>query len=70
MATREIGIRHAPYYVAYSSALARRGDRGEAVKVLENGIRVEARPGSLLTKALTELQTGQVKSVLDESVSS
>ncbi len=69
MGSREIGVRHAPYYVAYSTALARKGDKKEALKVLEKGIRVEARPLNLLKKTMTELQNSQMKSILDESVS-
>ncbi len=69
MASRDIGIRHAPYYVAYSWALVEKGNRKKAVKVLEKGILVKASPLSLLTKTLGQVQSGHGKVLLNETVS-
>ncbi|XP_064403881.1 uncharacterized protein LOC135349290 isoform X3 [Halichondria panicea] len=62
-----IGTKYASYYKAFATTLAERGERGEAIRVLEGGVQAEARPLNLLTQFITELKGGQIsKTVLDD----
>ena len=64
-----IGTKYAPYYKAFATTLAERGERGEAIRVLEGGVQAEARPLNLLTQFITELKGGQIsKTVQDDKV--
>ena len=75
MQTKGIGIKFSTFYRAYSAALVEKGEGKEAIRVLEMGIRQEARPLNLLQKALTELKSegnslrgGKSAVVVDEKV--
>ncbi len=67
-----IGTKYAPYYKAFATTLTERGERAEAIRVLEGGVQAEARPLNLLTKSLAELKAASqvTKTVLDDKVTS
>lgn len=52
MLEREVGTQHALVYSAYASALEARGDREEAVGILELGVTKGAHPIRRLQKQL------------------
>jgi len=66
MQSNGIGVQYAPFYRVYAMAVAGKGDRTSAVKILELGIQREARPANILHKTISELKAVKV---IDETVS-